>query len=91
MKKVIFVRIAAVCLCVYCIFNIISLQMKIISLKNNELKELNEKKYDQQLKNQQLEDVINSKLDEEFVAKIAREVLGYGDPNEKVYEDIAGS
>lgn len=89
--KVMFGRIATICLCLYCAFNIFSLQMKIMSLKNNELKALEEEKYDQQLKNQQLEDVVNSKLDEEFVAKIAREVLGYGDPSEKEYKDVAGN
>ncbi|MBR4949711.1 MAG: septum formation initiator family protein [Clostridia bacterium] len=91
MKKVLFVRIAAIAVCIYCFINIVSLQTKIISLKNGELSELNQQKYDQQLKNQQLEDVVNSKLDEEFIEKIAREVLGYGAPGEKVYEDIAGN
>lgn len=87
-KKSILVKIVFAVFCVYVLFTFVNIQVK-IGEKKKELADINAKITAQQEKNEQLSSVLNAEVDDEYVEKVAREI-GYGDPNERIYEDISG-
>ncbi len=75
----------------YACFTLISQQIQ-INRKQSELAELEDKIVIQEVKNGEVEDVYKSddKKSEEYIKKIAREELGYAEPDERVFINIAG-
>lgn len=51
---------------------------------------LNQQIRDQKLKNGEAEDVLSEENMEDFIRNQAEDNLGYGYPDEKVYQDITG-
>lgn len=75
---------------IYAAYTLVSLQLQ-ISAKKAEQEQLIEHFEMQQLKNAQLEDVINDGQNEEYIAKIAREDIDYVYPGEQVFVDISSN
>ena len=75
----------------YAVVTIISQQIQ-INQKQSELSELEDKILIQEVKNGEVEAVYNSDEDknEEYIKKIARDQLGYAEPDERVFINIAG-
>ncbi len=76
---------------VYACVTLISQQVQ-INQKQSELAELEDKIIIQEVKNGEVEDVYKSddKENEEYIKKIARDELGYAEPDERVFINIAG-
>lgn len=76
---------------VYAVVTLISQQVQ-INQKRAELSELEDKIVIQEVKNGEIEDVYNSddQENEEYIEKIARDELGYAEPDERVFINIAG-
>ncbi|MGN0456590.1 MAG: septum formation initiator family protein [Acutalibacteraceae bacterium] len=75
----------------YAVVTLISQQVQ-INQKQSELSELEDKILIQEVKNGEVEEVYNSddKENEEYIRRIAREELGYAEPDERVFINIAG-
>ncbi|MGN0441804.1 MAG: septum formation initiator family protein [Acutalibacteraceae bacterium] len=75
----------------YAVVTLISQQVQ-INQKQSELSELEDKIIIQEVKNGEVEQVYNSsdKENEEYIKKIARDELGYAEPDERVFINIAG-
>ena len=75
----------------YAVVTLISQQIQ-INQKQSELSELEDKIIIQEVKNGEVEQVYNSsdKENEEYIKKIARDELGYAEPDERVFINIAG-
>lgn len=72
---------------VYAIYTIISLQVQIRN-KRIELADLTDTVEQQELKNAEIEAIIENADDPEYIAKVARDKLGYVTPGEKVFVNI---
>ena len=75
----------------YAVVTLISQQVQ-INQKQSELSELEDKILILEVKNGEVEEVYNSddKENEEYIRRIAREELGYAEPDERVFINIAG-
>lgn len=73
---------------VYSAFNIVSLQLEIKD-KEDEMTELQQQIDDQKLENSEIEDILDSEDDADYIARIARDKLGYISPGQRVFVDIA--
>ena len=80
----IFVAIFAV----YAAFTLVSLQIQ-ISAKREEQAALQAQIEEQSLRNAEIEALLNSEDNDEYVARIARDKLGYVSPGERVFVDIS--
>ena len=92
MRKITFrllFRIVLILFIVYAAYNLITLQEK-LNEKQAEYQTLQEQITEQKLENQRLEENIREELDDEEIASIAREKLGYSLPGERVFIDITG-
>ena len=69
------------------IYTIISLQVQIRN-KRIELSDLTDTVEQQELKNAEIEAIIENADDPEYIAKVARDKLGYVTPGEKVFVNI---
>ena len=72
---------------VYALYTIISLQVQIRN-KRIELSDLTDTVEQQELKNAEIEAIIENADDPEYIAKVARDKLGYVTPGEKVFVNI---
>lgn len=61
-----------------------------IAKKDAEIDEITRQIREQKLKNGELEDILSEENEEDFYRNHAEDNLGYGYPNEKVYQDITG-
>ncbi len=61
-----------------------------IAKKDAEIDAITEQIRQQKLKNGELEDILSEENEEDFYRNQAEDNLGYGYPNEKVYQDITG-
>lgn len=61
-----------------------------INDKKDQLAVLNQKIAEQEAKNAELSELLENGIDEDYIAKIARE-HGYAMPDEKVYENVKNS
>ena len=78
-------------LCIYFAVSVITVQFKIYS-RRQELQELEQQVVSQQEMNDEISRVIGGGSDSaEYIEKIAREKLGYGGADERVFIDIAGA
>ncbi len=83
--KVIF----AVILVVYLAITLISTQFDLVN-KRQQLEILQQQKERIQLEVDDVQHILEYETEEEYVERIARQRLGYANPNEKVYKDIQG-
>lgn len=72
---------------VYSVYTIVSLQLQIQS-KKAEQEVLKTTVEEQKLKNAELEATIENSEDPAYIAKIARDKLGYVSPGEKVFVNV---
>lgn len=80
--------LALVALIGYFIINSIQLRLDIKD-KTNEVSELSEQISAQDEENKQLEDILNSENESEYLQQFAREELDYVMPGERVYANSA--
>ena len=80
----IFVAIFAV----YAAFTLVSLQIQ-ISAKREEQAALQAQIEEQSLRNAEIEALLNSEDNDEYITRIARDKLGYVSPGERVFVDIS--
>ena len=73
---------------VYAAFTLVSLQLQIHE-KEKKMAMLQAAIDQQELENRQIQDVLDSADDAEYIAEIAREKLGYVAPGERVFVDIS--
>ncbi len=84
------VKMAAFGLCVYFTASIITCRIELFK-ENRVLEDIRNKIEIQQLENDELERIINSEDNDEYIERIAREKLGYAGVDERVFVDLAGS
>ena len=92
MRKITFrllFRIVLILFIVYAAYNLITLQEK-LNEKQADYQTPQEHITKQKLENQRLEENSREELDDEEIASIAREKLGYSLPGERVFIDITG-
>lgn len=73
---------------IYAACTLVNLQLR-INAANAEQQMLSAQLNEQKLINAELTDAINGENQEEYIAQIARESLGYIYPGEQVYVDIS--
>lgn len=73
---------------VYATFTMVSLQFQ-ISQKKEEQAELQAQVAEQTLRNAEVKALLESENSDEYVARIARDKLGYISPGERVFVDIS--
>lgn len=90
-KRNIIFGVLLVLFAAYAVVTLISQQVQ-INQKQSELSELEDKIIIQEVKNGEVEQVYKSsdKENEEYIKKIARDELGYAEPDERVFINIAG-
>ncbi len=76
--------------CLSFVTSIISSQIEIVKEKQI-LDELNSQIEVAQLENNELERLSQDGKQDEYLERVAREKLGYADPNEQVFVDLPGS
>lgn len=73
---------------VYAAFTLVSLQLQIAE-KKEEQALLQAQIEEQELRNAEIRALLESENSDEYVARIAREKLGYASPGERVFVDIS--
>ncbi len=73
---------------VYAAFTLVSLQIQ-ISAKREEQQALQGQIEEQSLRNAEIEALLDSEENDEYIARIARDKLGYVSPGERVFVDIS--
>ncbi len=73
---------------VYAAFTLVSLQIQ-IGAKREEQQALQKQIEEQGLRNAEIEALLNSEENDEYIARIARDKLGYISPGERVFVDIS--
>jgi len=74
---------------VYAAFTLVSLQVR-INAKNQQQEKLKSQLEEQKLVNARLEAMIKDGNNEEYIADIARDMLDYVVPGERVFVDVSG-
>lgn len=80
----IFIKAALLLFLIYVLVSFFKIQMQ-VNEKKQQLNDLNEKITVQKQKNEELSDLLENGINDEYIAKIARG-YGYGLENERVYE-----
>lgn len=73
---------------VYAAFTLVSLQIQ-ISAKREEQQALQKQIEEQSLRNAEIEALLDSEENDEYIARIARDKLGYISPGERVFVDVS--
>ncbi len=89
-KKSILPQVALVCFVLYALISLVKLQMD-VSARRQELETLQTQTEEQRLANKDSERALAAENDAEYYARIARERLNYGYPNERVVVDTSGN
>ena len=90
MKKIFNIKIIAVlCVVAYLAISLISAQFDLMT-KRQQLEILEEQQKRIEMETQDIERVREIEDEAEYVERVAREKLGYANPNETVYKDIQG-
>lgn len=89
-KRSVILELAVIAAAVYVIVSLVQLQAQIgeASQKCDEVSEAYE---NQQLENRELQRLLESGNEEEYIERVAREQLGFVKPDEKVFYDVAGN
>lgn len=88
-RKSIILELAIVAAMVYVVVSLVQLQVQ-ISEASRKCDEVSAAYEDQQLENQELQQLLDSGNEEEYIERVAREQLGFVKPDEKVFYDVAG-
>lgn len=80
------IKLFVVLFALYSAVQLVGLQIK-INAKKEEQEQLKLQLEQQKTVNDQLEDMLNSGYDEEYIASLAREKFGYGYSGEQVFID----
>lgn len=86
MRPVVLIRMAILVFCLFFAAQLVSLQLQVTDLRAQSEK-LDDEISRKQLANKELEESQLDSDSDEAIAKIARDVLGYASPGEKVYID----
>ena len=86
MRPVVMIRMAILVFCLIFAAQLVSLQLQVTDLRAQSEK-LDDEISRKQLANKELEESQLDSDSDEAIAKIARDVLGYASPGEKVYID----
>ena len=90
MKRFFNIKIVAVlCLVTYLSVSLISAQFDLMT-KRQQLAMLQEQQQRIEMETQDIRRILEIEDEEEYVERIARQKLGYANPNETVYKDIQG-
>jgi cell division protein DivIC len=90
MKKLFNIRyIAVICAVVYLSVSLITAQFDLMT-KKQQLSILHQQQERVELEAQDIERMLEYESEEDYVERIARQRLGYANPNEKVFKDIQG-
>jgi len=90
MKKFFNIKIIAViCAVAYLSVSLISAQFDLMT-KKQQLAILETQQQKIQLETQDIERMLEFEDEEDYVERIARQRLGYANPNEKIFKDIQG-
>ena len=90
MKKFFNIKIIAVlCVVTYLTISLISAQFDLMT-KRQQLEILEEQQKRIELETQDIQRALEIEDEAEYVERVAREKLGYANPNETVYKDIQG-
>ena len=90
MKKFFNIKIIAIfCAVVYLSVSLISAQFDLMT-KRQQLSILEQQQQRVEMETQDIRRVLEIEDEAEYVERIAREKLGYANPNETVYKDIQG-
>jgi len=82
--------LALTVLCLYFVYTVIAIRVN-ISREQQSLEVLDRRIYDQRLVNEELERIIYSDGEKEYIERLAREKLGYAAIDERIFVDLAGS
>ena len=75
--------------CLYFVYNIISIRVN-LSREKQSLEILNRQIFEQRLLNEELERIVYSDGEYDYIERIAREKLGYAAIDERIFVDISG-
>ncbi len=90
MKKIFNIKIIAVfCLVTYLTISLISAQFDLMT-KRQQLASLEQQQQRVEMEAEDIRHVLEIENEAEYVERVAREKLGYANPNETVYKDIQG-
>ena len=89
-RRSIFLRLILIGLLCYGLISFFMLQMD-LAQKDQELQEINKKIQTQQQTNEELKTMLGEEHYSEYIARIAREKLGYVYPDERIFVDVSGS
>ena len=90
MKKIFNIKIIAVlCVVAYLAISLISAQFDLMT-KRQQLASLNQQQQRVEMETEDIRYILENETDAEYVERVAREKLGYANPNETVYKDIQG-
>ncbi|MBP1552703.1 MAG: septum formation initiator family protein [Oscillospiraceae bacterium] len=90
MKKFFNIKIIAViCAVAYLSVSLISAQFDLMT-KKQQLAILETQQQKIQLETQDIERMLEFEDEEDYIERIARQRLGYANPNEKIFKDIQG-
>lgn len=91
-KKLYKGRIVGIALVIFTIYIIVSLVWihKSIQDKNAELADLQAQIDEQTVENQEIQELLDEGVDEDYIIRVAREQLDFVFPNERVYRDVIG-
>ena len=90
MKKLFNIKIIAViCAVIYLSVSLISAQFDLMT-KRQQLSILEQQQQRIEMETQDIRHVLEVEDEAEYVERVAREKLGYANPNETVYKDIQG-
>ena len=90
MKKFFNIKIIAVlCAVAYLSISLITAQFDLMT-KRQQLAILEEQKARIELETQDIQRVLEIEDQQEYIERIARQRLGYANPNEKIFKDIQG-
>ena len=89
-KKSLILRLAVIMFVGYVTVSMVMLQMDIMQRKT-QLDELKQQVEDQRIANKEIERLTQMGDNDEYMGRIAREMLDYTYPDETIYKDSAGN
>ena len=89
-NKNIILRLAVFAFAIYIAVTLVQLQIN-ISQQTQELSKVTAERVDQQIKNAELQKQLSSGNEADYIERVARDDLGYADPQERIFIDASGN
>ncbi len=89
-SKSLLLRIALAALLVYSIIAIVNQQL-VIAQKTQQMSGYSAQLKDQQLRNDELKQLVGNGDNRQYMEKAARDTLNYAEPDERVFVNVAGN